>query len=137
MGIEDVRKAAERLTANFWPTYRPTGKEELIETTGIVFADGRAVARDWLRANPADDGEAITRERCEAAGVIVVDCSQSSSADNWNFPGGHLVAYIQRKGLGENWWRMGCSPVPEPKNWGEARRLCKCLGIPLKETPHE
>lgn len=106
-------------------------------------ADMRLLARAYLAEHPADDAEPVTAEWLRSVGF----CREMQPASSNNLTIRHGSAIVTRWMNSDNvprWSvRMYADETPDwvppciqPKTRGDVRRLCKALGIELKEATH-
>lgn len=125
--INDVKEAAERLRVceNQAHLYILRVKGHVGQT---IERDRGILARAYLAEHPADDGEAVTAEWLEVVGLS--DAIELPEQFGIQFyPDGYAGLWYYY-GPGKD-LRIEC------KTRGDVRRLCKALGIELKESGDE
>lgn len=148
MTDDELRAAAERLTANYWDTYhKPNSADPLGEIADPILNDGRKIARTWLSDHPVDDGEPVTGDWLVSIGGVFADLSWRRQPESLGFgepSNGYIFAGSLgfRAGAGWHAYHLDADgfsgsesylcPVP---NRGRARQLMSALGIPTTEEP--
>jgi len=120
---DELQRAAERL--------RACNYESDWDLDGASFqqiSDWQALAKAYLAEHPADDGEAVTVEWLESIGWL---------EDQTGWP---AICLRETSEWGISWrghgiWLTPMSvPLYRAPTRGDVRRLCRALGIALKET---
>lgn len=139
--MDDVRAAAERLSAlcNGW---MPAPAAAHYHRSGLQIKDMQDVVGAYLAEHPADDGDALDNEffgtQWSESGFyfsIIVEhptpielrigpCEEDGS---WT------VALNQKPGPDAQHEPDDCVCLPSARTRGDVRRLCRALGVELKE----
>lgn len=93
------------------------------------FCCAAKVVNAWLAEHPSDDDEPVTEEWLREIGFTY--------DDEWGatYIYGYKTFPLWYEDLcGE--WGWGEAELPSPKTRGDVRRLCRALGIELKEHHH-
>lgn len=132
MTTDEVRACAERMNrmaqAKLGIPMAPAAKAWV--------EDNWAVSTAWMAEHPADDGEPITAERLAAAGFA----PPNEKYAEWISPPsdrGRVAVSISNYGDpplisctdNDIWCHIPAGLTPQ--TWGQFRRLCAALGVPL------